>query len=154
MGRSHKIDIGGLLGGGRQVMVIDDDVPFEPFEGVLFPRPAHTHVELRYVDRLLHVEGTVDALARGECDSCLEEVERTIHLDVDERFDPHVAREDDPFGESNVLTGDRLDLADLVQQLVLSELPMGLRCSDDCKGLCAACGSNKNTGTCTCENGD
>ena len=49
------------------------------------------------------------------------------------------------------MTGDRLDVADLAQQLVLSVLADGLRCSDDCKGLCAVCGANRNAGACSCE---
>ena len=84
----------------------------------------------------------------------MEDVDREVHVDVDERFDPLLTRDDDPFGESNVMTGDRLDVADLVQQLVLTMLPMGLRCSEDCKGLCAVCGANKNAGACSCDNGD
>ncbi|HET9029640.1 MAG TPA: DUF177 domain-containing protein [Candidatus Aquilonibacter sp.] len=132
-------------------MLVDDRVPIEEFEGTEFPEPATVHVELRYVDRLLHLEGTIDADARGVCDSCLDEVDRHIHVDIDERLDPHGDGEGDPFGESNVLSGNRLDLADLAQQLVLSAMPMGLRCSDECKGLCGTCGANKNTGACSCE---
>ena len=135
MGRSHRVDISGLIAGGRQFMLVDDEVPIEEFEGISFPTPAEVHLELRYVDRLLHIEGTVDARARGACDSCLEEVDVPVHADVDERLDPSAGRGDDPFGESNVLTGSRLDVADLAQQLVLSEMPMGLRCSEDCVGI-------------------
>ena len=152
MSRSHRVDISGLLGGGRQLLVLDDEIPVETFEGITFPKPARVHLELRYVDRLLHIVGTVDTDARGACDSCLEDVEKKVHLDVDERLDPAVGRDDDPFGESNVLTGGRLDVADLAQQLVLSDLPMGLRCSDECQGLCGTCGANKNTGACSCAN--
>ncbi len=133
-------------------MLVDDQVPIEEFEGIEFPSPAAVHMELRYVDRLLHIEGTVDADAKGVCDSCLEDVERHIRVDVDERLDPHSDRENDPFGESNVLVGNRLDLADLAQQLVLSVMPMGFRCSDDCQGLCGICGANKNAGGCSCDN--
>ena len=150
MSQSHKVDVSGLLAGGRQVVEVEDQVPIESFEGIEFPGSATLHVQLRYVDRLLHIVGSVDASVHGECDSCLDDVDREIHVDIDERLDPH-ASQDDPFGESNVLAGSRLDVADLAQQLVLSELPMGLRCSDECKGLCGICGVNKNTGTCTCE---
>jgi uncharacterized protein len=153
MAHSHKIDITGLLGGGRQLMLLDDEVAIEEFEGISFLSPARVHLELRYVDRMLHLVGTVDARARGACDSCLEEVDVPVHADIDERLDPDVNRDDDPFGESNVLTGNRLDVADLAQQLVLSEMPMGLRCSDDCAGLCGACGANKNTSPCSCDSG-
>jgi uncharacterized protein len=150
MAHTHTIDFSGLLGGGRQVMLLDDEVPIEPFEGTTFPRPARVHLEIRNVDRLLHIEGEIDALAQGPCDGCLEDVERQMHVAVDERIDPYVGRDDDPFGESNVVAGTRLDVADLVQQVLLSDMPMGLRCSDNCKGLCGICGSNKNTSECSC----
>ena len=78
-------------------------------------------------------------------------ISRPVHADIDERLDPKIG-EDDPFGENNVLTGSRLDIADLAQQLLLSEMPMGLRCSDSCQGLCGTCGANKNTGECACSN--
>lgn len=153
MARSHKVDISGLLGGGRQLMLVDDEVPVEEFEGISFPSPAKVHLELRYVDRMLHLVGTVDARAVGACDSCLEEVDVPVHADVDERLDPNTGREADPFGEGNVLMGNRLDVADLAQQLLLSELPMGLRCSQSCQGLCALCGANLNTSPCACDTG-
>jgi uncharacterized metal-binding protein YceD (DUF177 family) len=107
MSRSHKIDIGGLLAGSRQRMLLDDEVSLEPFEGIEFPQPARVHLELHCVDRLLHIEGTVEVRAHGECDSCLEDVDREVHVDVDERFDPSLTRDDDPFGESNVMTLQR-----------------------------------------------
>jgi uncharacterized metal-binding protein YceD (DUF177 family) len=154
MAGSHKIDIAGLLAGGRQLLLVDDEVPIEAFEGIVFPEPARVRLEVRQADRMLVVAGSVDVLASGRCDSCLEDVEQRIAVDVDERFDPGSGREEDPFGESNVLTGGRLDVADLTQQLVLSVLPMGLRCGDTCKGLCGTCGGNKNAGECSCENGD
>jgi len=131
-------------------MLVEDEVPIEEFEGISFRSPATLQLELRYVDRMLHLTGTVDARAHGTCDSCLEDLDVDVHADVDERLDPNARRDDDPFDENNVLTGNRLDIADLAQQLVLSELPMGLRCSEDCKGLCGTCGTNLNAGACAC----
>lgn len=154
MDRSHRVDISGLLAGSRQVMVVADEVPIEPFEGMVFPEPAVVRLELRQADRMLAVEGSIDAQVRGQCDACLEDVERNVHVDVDERLDPSQGRESDPFGESNVLTGERLDVADLAQQVVVSALPMGLRCKEDCKGLCEVCGANRNGTECTCEGGE
>ncbi|HEY1656234.1 MAG TPA: DUF177 domain-containing protein [Candidatus Tumulicola sp.] len=154
MARSHKVDIQGLLGAGRQLLLVDDEVRIESFEGIAFPNPARVHLEIRCVDRILAVRGSVAARAVGRCDACLEDVERAIAVDVEERLDPAIRREDDPLGEGNVLTGGRLDVADLAQQVVLSVLPMGLRCSDDCQGLCGICGANRNAGRCSCENGE
>lgn len=153
MDRSHKVDIGGLLAGGRRQMLVDDEVPIEPFEGIEFPDPARVQLELRVADRMLEIEGSVDVRVHGECDLCLEPVDRTMHVEVAERIDPYVGRDADPFGEGNVVVGERLDVADLAAQSVLSVLPMGLRCGEACKGLCSVCGANKNIGPCSCEQG-
>ena len=132
-------------------MVVADDVPIETFEGISFPGPASVALELRRADQMLAVNGSIDARACGPCVACLEEVDRQIHVDVAERLDPAHGRDDDPFGESNVFQGQRLDVADLAAQMVLSALPMGLRCKEDCLGLCAVCGANRNMGECSCD---
>ncbi len=153
MGRSHKVDIGGLLSGGRQVLVVDDGIPIESFEGIEFPHEALVHLEVRFRDQLLDIGGTVDVQARGECSRCLEDVVRDVHVDLDERLNLSTDGDADPFGESNVVHGERLDVADLAMQLVYSALPLGLVCKEDCRGLCAVCGSNRNASACSCENG-
>jgi uncharacterized protein len=154
MSRSHTIDIGGLLAGSRQRMIVDDTVPVETFEGISFPQPARVHLELRYADRLLTIEGRLEAQALGQCGACLEDTGAAIGVEVEERLDPLAGPGEDPFGETNVLTGTRLDVADLAQQLILSALPMGLRCGAECRGLCGTCGANLNAGACSCDNGE
>jgi uncharacterized protein len=151
MDRSHRVDVSGLLAGSRQLMVVSDEVPLETFEGVVFPELAQVRLEIRSADRMLAVEGSVDARVHAQCDGCLEDVDLPIHVELDERFDPARGRDVEPFGESNVLMGERLDVADLAQQSVLSVLPMGLRCRPECRGLCAICGANRNTSECSCQ---
>ena len=153
MDRSHQVDISGIVAGGRQFMAIADDVPIEPFEGISFPEPAHVALELSMVGRALTVTGTVDARVRGSCDACLTDVDSNFHVAVDELLDPNRGRDVEPFGESNVLTGQRLDVADLAQQALLVALPLGLRCKDDCLGLCGVCGADRNRGECSCDPG-
>lgn len=151
MDRSHKVDVSGLLSGNRQLMEVTDEVPIEPFEGIVFPQPVRVALELRHADRMLVVEGRVEARLHGQCDACLEDVDLEVDVELDERLDPAQGREVDPFGEGNVLTGGRLDVADLAQQAILSRLPMGLRCGPECRGLCPVCGANRNSGECPCE---
>ena len=154
MASSNKIDIGGLLAGGRQQMVVDQRVALEPFEGIVFPDPAHVHLEMRASGDLLELAGTLDAGYRAECDRCLTDLDRSIHLEIEEQLDTGPAAQRDPFGPSNVLTGDRLDVKDLASQLVYTAVPLNVLCEPDCKGLCPACGENRNTGACTCDSGE
>src|SRR5579884_1526819 len=150
MGSSYKVDIGALLAGGRQRLSLDQQVPLEPFEGVTFPQAARVHLDLHASGDMLEIAGTIDVGIHGECDRCLGDVERAMHVDVDERLSTEADAQADPFGESNVLTGDRLDVKDLTTQLVCSAVPIGLLCDEACRGLCPNCGENKNTGACTC----
>ena len=141
-----------MLAGGRSRLVVDEHVRLEPFEGITFPEPARVHLDLHAAGDMLEVLGAVDVGIRGECGRCLGEVRRELHVDVDEQLDVGAEAQGDPFGPSNVLTGDRLDVRDLAMQLVVSSIPMGLLCSEECLGICAACGENKNDGACTCRN--
>jgi uncharacterized metal-binding protein YceD (DUF177 family) len=48
-----------------------------------------------------------------------------------------------------VLSGDELDVRDLVRQLIDSALPYVILCREECLGLCADCGL-KRDGACRC----
>ena len=47
--------------------------------------------------------------------------------------------------------GERIDLEPLFREQFVLAVPYAPLCKDDCKGLCAQCGIDKNTGTCSCE---
>lgn len=151
MGSSEKVDIGALLGGGRQRLIVEQQVALEPFEGSTFPLPAQLRLEMRAAGDLLEIDGTIDVGMRAECDRCLAQVERAVHVDVAERLEVGSEAQRDPFGESNVLRADRLDLSDLATQLVCSAVPIAVLCSEGCKGLCPNCGKNQNADACMCE---
>lgn len=116
-------------------MEIEDDVPIERFEGIVFEDPASVRLEVRAADGWVEVRGSIDARATAECDVCLEPVAFDVRADVDERLDPSHDRGSDPFGEANVISGTRLDVGDLAQQVVLSALPMGVRCPRHSEGI-------------------
>ena len=153
MASAHKIDVGGLLAGSRQRLLVDDRVPLAPFEGVTFPEAAAVHLELHSAGATLEIKGSVDAKIHAGCGRCLEDVTGDMHLEVDEQVEAGSSRQNGPFEDSNILADDRLDVADLTTQLVCSAIPIGLLCKEDCKGICPRCGQNRNTATCEC-NGD
>ena len=138
------------------MLLVDQRIPIGPFEGVAFPEPAQVHLEMHAQDKVLEIGGAIDVEARGGCNRCLADVVLRMHVDVGERLELSGSDRRDAFDENNVLSGDRLDVADLTTQLVCSAVPMGLLCREDCRGLCTVCGENRNAGACSCEpdNGD
>ena len=57
--------------------------------------------------------------------------------------------EDDDL-ETSYYGDDQIDLSELMREQFYLVLPMKPLCTEDCKGLCAQCGTNLNTGTCDC----
>ena len=91
------------------------------------------------------VTGTAQAGLVGECARCLETIEDTIQVDLQELFvydDPgHAARGDDLDDEVSRLEGDLIDLEPLLRDAVVLALPFQPLCRDDCPGLCVECGA-------------
>jgi uncharacterized protein len=91
------------------------------------------------------VTGTAQAELVGECARCLERIEDTISVDIQELFvydDPnHVARGDELDDEVSRLEGDLIDLEPLLRDAVVLALPFQPLCRDDCPGLCVECGA-------------
>jgi uncharacterized protein len=108
--------------------------------------PVHVRVHLERVSDGVVVRGELDAPWRALCSRCLQPVEGTSSVHVDELFEP------DPVeGETYKLDHEWLDLEPLVRDGLLLELPAAPLCRPDCRGLCPNCGTDRNTSTCDCK---
>jgi len=95
------------------------------------------------------VTGSIQAPWRAECRRCGGRVDGSVHAEVRERF-----VESDEMGEDEdayPLDGDVVDLLPLVRDAVMLALPLAPLCADDCRGLCPACGADRNAAPCGCE---
>ncbi|MHB8462651.1 MAG: hypothetical protein ACYDA1_08400, partial [Vulcanimicrobiaceae bacterium] len=70
MNRIHTIELAGLFAGSGRNLVVDEEIALDGFEGIAFPQPARTQLNLRVVDRLIAIDGGIDVLAQGECVGC------------------------------------------------------------------------------------
>jgi uncharacterized protein len=53
--------------------------------------------------------------------------------------------------EMGFYDGDGLELNDVLREFVLLALPMQRLCNENCKGICPACGQNRNQNECRCQ---
>ena len=110
---------------------VEADVTLTPFEGGI------------------DVAGTVTAPWEGTCRRCAEPVSGELRIPVHERFaDRPIAATADE--EIYPIDDDVIDLAPLVRDSVVLELPAAPLCREDCAGLCPQCGANRNEGPCGC----
>jgi uncharacterized protein len=115
-------------------------------------------VDLTYYRAGLDVvfEGTVAGSGEATCARCAE----TFPLPLGTRFriilspravmgqeNQELAWDDLGLG---FYDGDSIDVTSLVHEHALLALPIRLLCTEECRGLCAHCGSNLNVTTCGC----
>ncbi len=93
-----------------------------------------------------------------ECGRCLEMVTYPVKMAFACSLTPTgagIAAEDSAdVGEGLNLGSyqdDVIDLAPLVLEQVVLQIPIKPLCREDCKGLCPRCGANLNETTCDCE---
>ena len=91
------------------------------------------------------------------CSRCVEPYRFPIDAGFDQRYLPsseastEVEREvEDDDLETSYYGDDQIDLSELMREQFYLALPMKPLCREDCKGLCAQCGTNLNAGTCDC----
>ena len=92
------------------------------------------------------------------CSRCLEPMAVPVDAAFDLRYQPHsenTGEGEREIEEDDLTTAfyrnDEIDLEHLMREQFYLALPMKPLCSDDCKGLCAMCGTNLNRGTCDCK---
>jgi len=101
--------------------------------------------------------GNVKTTLELPCSRCLEPYTLPVDQRFDLRYQPHAQNtgEGEREIEEDDLTtafyeNDEIDLGQLMREQFYLALPMKPLCSDDCKGLCPACGANLNRTTCDC----
>ena len=91
------------------------------------------------------------------CSRCLEPFRLPVNADFDLRYLPasdvsqdeerEIEEED---LETSYYRDDQIDLNELLREQFYLALPMKPLCEEACKGLCPQCGTNLNTGSCSC----
>ena len=83
------------------------------------------------------------------CSRCLDTFIYPIDIDIEERFTKSKELQDDE--ELIFVEDDTLDIIQIVENCIISTLPIKRLCKEDCKGLCSQCGTNKNVKECQCD---
>lgn len=117
--------------------------------------------ETERVEGKAHVRGKITATVSIDCTRCLEPIGKELEIPFDAVFVdpadvPHEAEivlEADELDES-VAEDGKIDIAGIVREQILLELPDQTFCREDCKGLCPICGGNRNLIDCKCEDNE
>lgn len=106
----------------------------------------------------IRVWGRFSVTLRMECNRCANPFSQEVAEEFDLIYAP--AMETEPGAEiaigasdSNIsfYEGVGLELNDILREQVLLAVPMQRLCREDCQGICAACGQDRNEGGCDCQ---
>lgn len=122
---------------------VEDDVTLTPLTGQF---QAIRNSKGIFITGLLH--SNIDV----ECARCLAPVTVPLNIELEELY--HYPPGSAPPGEYSLGEDGFIDLAPLVRQLSLLEVPMQPICRQDCQGLCIECGHNLNESDCGCPDDD
>ncbi|MCL2626204.1 MAG: DUF177 domain-containing protein [Cystobacterineae bacterium] len=99
---------------------------------------------LEEVDFPLSVSFSATLVSQADYEAALQQLGQAERVEGEGSF--HMALADiEPFD------GKEIPLSFLVKEQILLALPISVLCSENCKGLCATCGSNYNLKSCECE---
>jgi len=129
------------------------------YQGAKFRQagPLTVNAEAELAGEEIRVSGHISGILEAACDRCLELTRWPVEIDFDLPYRPieEIAREEEVeigHDESEVgfFSGEGVNLADVVREQVLLSVPMKVVCRSECRGLCPACGVNRNIMQCGC----
>jgi uncharacterized protein len=93
------------------------------------------------------LQGSVEVVTPTVCTRCLDEIDAVFSVPLEEMYTIHAGHVEHPFtiGEDAIL-----DLAPLLREEIITNVPKQILCSDNCLGLCPECGQNLNESGCDC----
>lgn len=100
--------------------------------------PIHCDLYVQVVDQMLIVRGTLSVKLEAYCARCSQIFSTLVS---DSGF-----LRDFP----GIQGTEEVDVTEDIREAILLSLPNFPLCSESCKGLCAQCGKNLNSGPCGC----
>jgi uncharacterized protein len=94
----------------------------------------------------LLVQGKFSGQTSLQCGRCLQDYEHSLYWDLTELY----AFNSKSVTDSGLIVPDdaQIDLAPLVREYALLEIPISPVCKPNCRGLCPECGQNLNEQDC------
>lgn len=94
----------------------------------------------------LLLTGNFESTIRVECARCLRGFDQVVHWEMTELY----AFNEKSMTDSGLILPEdaQIDLAPLIRDYALTEIPMSPLCQPDCKGLCPTCGQDLNKKDC------
>jgi uncharacterized protein len=123
-----------------------------------FASAVRVRLKAACVGEIVEVEGHLSTEVELACGRCLAPFTTSLESDFALTY---LKAADAPAAEDLELTaedaglvyfrGEEIDLSEGIQEQVILAFPLRPLCRESCKGLCPACGADRNQAPCGCE---
>lgn len=113
-------------------------------------QPVAVSGQVRNMAGALMLEGTAATKLHLNCDRCAKPFWREKAVHVSSLLATELADESND-SEIILLDDGEVDLDEVMTTAFVLEMDSKNLCAEDCKGICAGCGADLNTGTCQCK---
>ena len=148
---SVKISVDRVFHPGVEALEVDQQLRLAGGLGERYPDGVHVNARITHIAHGVHLHGVLSGVERETCVRCLEPFARPTTIAIEETYSEDVNADEDFWAEVAPLVSRSIDLSDLASQLLEVDEPMAAICSASCRGICAACGVNRNVVSCECE---
>jgi len=120
----------------------------------IFSGTTYAEVKLELERSTVVVSGEVSAKYKTICGRCAEDANKDLNFNLNIILKPHSERDSAETDQEDLGLGfyenKEINLAAILEEHLVLEIPYSDLCKEDCKGLCPDCGNNLNTGNCIC----
>jgi uncharacterized protein len=127
-----------------------------------FLKPFNIRLKAFNVREIFEVQGTLRTRVRLPCSRCLKDFDSPLAFDFELSFTKEIPGLMDVFAEEEIelkveeigmfyFAGEEINLEQGIQEQVVMAFPLQPLCDENCRGLCAKCGSDLNQGDCGCK---
>lgn len=121
--------------------------------GGSFLQPVTVDLTVEKIRRAFTGSGTVNTVIQLICSRCLEEIifpiKTNFYVTIDQGVLENQSHTEDDF--LVIAANGDVDLSGPVEEAIFLSIPLNPLCRDDCQGICAVCGVNKNLEKCHCQ---
>ncbi len=101
------------------------------------------------------INGKLEAVGAADCDRCLQHFDMCYQADVNivvvrEGLEYAETAEEGTVWTEHQARGE-IDLGPALQEAALLTMPQKMICRENCRGICAHCGANRNEADCDCD---
>ncbi len=141
-----ELDLREVVSGKVKKLSLDSTIDLSG-EDICCIKPVNISGTIINSADIVKLNATVNAIISKACDRCAKETEKEYVIPINKVLVTESTADRD---EYVYIPGSLLNLSELVRSEIVLNLPYLHLCSEDCLGLCPACGKNLNEGSCDC----